>query len=325
MFAVRSIPERHDFRWNRHLALIFSFAVLLTGFVPLASQAGVCADAVADTQTADESLRPLMWVIRDHDSTVYLFGSIHVMCDGINWMTPGIAKRFDSADTLWLEVDDIDDKSHMAEVARRYMYNPQGHMTDGLSADEVHDLDQRLGQYDLNSQGLQGLHKWAVGLVLMQHQLAGMGLDSDNGIDATLLRRARVKDKPVHGFETIEQQMQLMSPRDDAEDLDSLRVTLKEFDETPGMVDELIAGWLSGDEATLDKYLIDKTRDEDPDGYQKYIVTRNVTWVPKIEHILAGKGVVFIAVGTAHLVGPDSVIALLKKDGIKATPVKTDR
>ncbi|MBW8881304.1 MAG: TraB/GumN family protein, partial [Asticcacaulis sp.] len=162
-------------------------------------------------------------------------------------------------------------------------------------------------------------------LVLIQRQMAAMGLESDNGIDVTLLRRAKAAGKPVAGFETMEQQMEMLQPRDDAEDIEALRLTLKEMDETPGMIDDLIAAWLDGDEDVLAHYLVDKVQAEDPKGYERIMVERNRRWVPQIETLLKGKGTVFIAVGTGHLVGPDSVIALLRQDGVKVQAVKTDR
>lgn len=266
---------------------------------------------------------PLMWVIRDDDSTIYLFGSVHAMRDGIAWFTPQIEKRFNSAGSLWLEIADIDDKPRMMAVARKYMVNPNGHMTDGLSADEVRDLDQRLAKYGMSSQMLQGLHKWAVGLLLVQQQLAGMGLESANGIDVTLLAKARAADMSVQGLETMEEQMSMLSPANAAEDTEALRMTLKEMDENPATLDDLIDGWVNGDAAKLEHYFVDKMKAEDPDGYQRLIVARNRNWVPRIEHMLDGKGTVFIAVGTAHLIGPDGVITLLGQDGVKAERVPT--
>jgi uncharacterized protein YbaP (TraB family) len=44
--------------------------------------------------------------------------------------------------------------------------------------------------------------------------------------------------------------------------------------------------------------------------------------VTQIEGILAGKGVSFMAVGAGHLIGPDSVIAMLAARGVKAERVQ---
>ena len=46
------------------------------------------------------------------------------------------------------------------------------------------------------------------------------------------------------------------------------------------------------------------------------------SWVTRIEGILAGSGVSFMAVGAGHLIGPDSVVAMLAAKGIVAERVQ---
>jgi uncharacterized protein YbaP (TraB family) len=49
--------------------------------------------------------------------------------------------------------------------------------------------------------------------------------------------------------------------------------------------------------------------------YQRLLVDRNKTWLPKIEALFARTGRAFVVVGAAHLVGPDGLLALLKAKG----------
>ena len=60
-------------------------------------------------------------------------------------------------------------------------------------------------------------------------------------------------------------------------------------------------------------------RADSPSLYKALFLNRNIAWTKQIEHLLAGKGTAFIAVGTGHLVGSDSVIAMLERDGYKVT------
>ncbi|EGF92488.1 gumN family protein [Asticcacaulis biprosthecium C19] len=295
------------------LALSFSFVA-----PAVSAKSPIPADKVALA-----SPTPLMWVIRDKDSTIYLFGSVHAMRDGVNWLTPAIQERFDQAGEVWLEVADMDDQTRLVAVARAYMVNPANNMTDGLTGDEIADLDRRLPPCGYSRQAMMGMRKWAVGLMLVQCEFATMGLDPDNGIDITLMRRAQAASKPVHGLETMEEQMDVLAPDSEAEELQTLRSILKELDDTPEMVDQLITAWLAGDVKTLERHLVADLEENDPTGYKRMIAGRNHQWVPKIKTILDGEGTVFIAVGAGHLVGPDSVITLLKKQGIKAKKVRT--
>ncbi len=263
-----------------------------------------------------ETAHPALWVVRDADSTVYLFGTIHVMKDDVDWFSPSLHKRFDSAGELWLEVPDLDNTAGVMQAMQKYAVNPKGDMTRGLSDAEVARIDALGAPYGLSAARLQGVRKWAVGLFLVTQKIAAMGYDPKVGVDLTLLQRARASAKPVHGFETLDQQMQILAPADDAEDVASLRQSLKDAETLETDLPPLLKAWEEGDDATMVRELIDHMKAEDPAGYQRLIVARNAAWEPQVENILKGKGTVFVAVGAGHLIGPDSLIAMLKAHGI---------
>jgi uncharacterized protein YbaP (TraB family) len=56
--------------------------------------------------------------------------------------------------------------------------------------------------------------------------------------------------------------------------------------------------------------------------YRRFVVGRNQRWAPQTEPMLASPGVRFGAVGGGHLVGRDSVFALLRKGGWKVERVE---
>ncbi len=260
---------------------------------------------------------PAMWVVRGGQSTVYLFGTIHVMKDDVKWLTPNLRQRFESADALWLEVPDLDNMTAVTQAAQKYSVNPAGDMTRGLTPEEIAQIDTLTAPYGLSAQRMQGVKKWAVGLFITTQQIAALGYNPRIGVDITLLDGARYLDKPVHGFETIDGQMQILAPKTDDEDVAALRAALKDSSQLKDELPPLLEAWESGDEDRMVHDLVDKERQEDPAEYQRMIVGRNQAWVPQVEQIIKGKGTTFIAVGTAHLIGPDSVIAQLRKDGFK--------
>jgi uncharacterized protein YbaP (TraB family) len=67
---------------------------------------------------------------------------------------------------------------------------------------------------------------------------------------------------------------------------------------------------------------VSEMKTEEPDLYAALLTNRNASWVSQIEGILAGKGVSFMAVGAGHLIGPDSVIAMLEARGVTAERVQ---
>lgn len=278
--------------------------------------AAVFSAALGPLAARAEAAKPMMWVVKDADSTVYLFGSIHVMKDDVQWLTPQVRERFDSASDVWFEVADADNQALVLQVAQKYMVDPTGQMTKGLSAAEIARIDTLAAPYGLSAQKMVGMRKWAVGLILMAQKIQALGYNPKLGVDLQLIGLARASGKQVHGFETIDQQMQALAPDNDADELASLREAIDEADNADTELATLLKAWADGDEAGVAHALIDKYKAEDPASYQRLIVARNAAWEPQIEDILKGHGTVFITVGAGHLVGPDSVIAMLRAHGI---------
>ncbi len=295
---------------HRAVGFVLGFAALglvFTSFAPV--------DARAETPT------PLMWVVRDADSTVYLFGSIHLMKPGTEWQTPKIRDAFAGSDALWLELTDMDDQAKMMNLVRQYGFDPSRKVTDGLTPEEIAKIEGILAAKGMSLQQIMPMRKWMLSLVLLQLESARLGYDPLTGVDLTLLKLARERQIPISGFETAEDQMKMLAAGSEEEDLVGLRQMLSEVGQADNTLDRLFNAWKRGDEAGLNAEMNKFDAENDPALYQRLLVDRNAKWVPQIEQILAGKGTVFVAVGGGHLVGKDSIIAMLKARGIMAEKV----
>jgi hypothetical protein len=83
----------------------------------------------------------------------------------------------------------------------------------------------------------------------------------------------------------------------------------------------MLASWSKGDvkgiAATFNHDLADS-----PDLKKTLLEQRNANWAKWIEQRMAQPGTIMVAVGAGHLAGPDSVIALLKRDGYSVERVQ---
>ncbi len=279
--------------------------------------AAILSASLAPLTARAEAAKPLMWVVKDEDSTIYLFGSIHVMKNDVVWLTPDIQSRFDSASDAWFEMADLDNPAAIQPVVQKYMLDPKGGMTKGLTDAEIRKIDALSAPMNLSAQKMLYMRKWAVGLILTMQKIQSLGYDPKVGVDVTLMAAARKAGKTVHGLETVDQEMQAIVPSDDAEELAALRQALAEVSDADKDIAPLLKAWEKGDETGLEHFLLDKYKAEDSASYKRLIVARNAAWEPQVEEMLKGKGTAFITVGAGHLVGPDSLIALLRKHGIK--------
>jgi len=73
-------------------------------------------------------------------------------------------------------------------------------------------------------------------------------------------------------------------------------------------------GGSTGNVAALETVLLQEFR-ESPEVYRRLLVERNQAWAPKIAACAAEPKPCLVVVGGAHLVGPDSVVALLRSAG----------
>ena len=122
--------------------------------------------------------------------------------------------------------------------------------------------------------------------------------------------------KPVRALETAEQQIRFLADMPQSMQLALLRSTLRYTDRAAADLKALIAAWKGGDAATIARLENDLMRREEPQLYQRLLVERNEAWAKRIAAMLQQPGTLFIAVGAAHLAGPDSVQAQLARDGM---------
>lgn len=260
---------------------------------------------------------PALWVVTSGGATIHLFGTVHALKRAADWETPKIAAAFAQSQELWLEIEDPN------PLALKPL------MTE-LGVDRAHPLSTKLTAADVTrldtaakSAGLPGeaalepLRPWAAALTLETLPLIKAGYDPAKGVDQMLKTKAAAMGKPVHGLETAAQQLHFFADLPQATEVELLRSALDEAAEGPAMIGTLLEAWSKGDVAALDKDLNELTERKYRDLYTILIVNRNRAWAERIaERLKSGPGVIFIAVGAGHLVGPDSLQRALKQRGI---------
>ncbi len=81
---------------------------------------------------------------------------------------------------------------------------------------------------------------------------------------------------------------------------------------------EMVNAWKAGDAAGLEK-MLNEMRTDAPAIFKKLVTDRTSSWVPEVNDLLHGSRNAMIIVGAGHLVGPDGLVELLRKQGVKVT------
>ena len=120
------------------------------------------------------------------------------------------------------------------------------------------------------------------------------------------------------GFlETAEDQMNALAGGTLEEQIDGLVFGAQTLDLGPQMLGALVDEWADGDVAGLGAIMADPNSIGGDAAYERLLVERNENWIPQIKAMLDAPGTVVIAVGAAHLAGPDSVVNMLRAEGLE--------
>ncbi|WP_191558728.1 TraB/GumN family protein [Brevundimonas aurantiaca] len=300
------------------LALVFAIAGAPTQVLAQAAPAPAAAAAAAPIQGEG----PALWVIKDADSTLYLFGSVHVLRPTTGWASPRVNAAFDSATDVWFEITNPEDQAAMMPLIQQYGLSPQTPLSSRLTPEELAQLDVAAKTIGASAAQLDPLKPWLAALSLSVAPLVKAGYDPQSGVELALKARAQAAGKRLHGFETLEKQVGMLATLPDDVQLEFLRETLKDFDEAVEMLDSMVEAWAKGDVQALDRIVVEEMKTDAPELYKVLLVDRNTDWANQIQTLLQGSGTAFIAVGAAHLTGDDSVQSILQSRGVAVETVE---
>jgi uncharacterized protein YbaP (TraB family) len=262
---------------------------------------------------------PALWVVRGADTTIYLFGTVHLLPNDTQWHYSALDKALADSRTLYIELTD-DDQATMMALVLRYGLDTAHPLPTLLQHSELLQLNIAANKAGVpgGMQTLKLMRPWLAALTLATAPLLKAGLDPEHGVDKQLKAQMTAAGKQVLGLETAEQQIRFLADMPQSAELAFLRSTIRDADKGSIELAQLIDAWKNGDNATIARIEDEDLRQTEPKLYQRLIVQRNQSWATKIAAMLRQPGTIFIAVGAAHLAGPDSVQAQLHKLGVDA-------
>ncbi|WP_228726909.1 TraB/GumN family protein [Novosphingobium aureum] len=264
--------------------------------------------------------RPALWKVADEDTTIWLFGTIHILPKPVDWYQGPVASALDGAQTLVTEVPMNDDKAAQAAIMSKATREDGKTLRATLSDEGRADYEAALGQFGLPVAMFDGNDAWFAALMLTMLPLQLSGYDLENGIDRQVAAKASARGMANEAFETPEYQISLFDtlPAETQE-----RYLAEVVDALPTMKDDIarmVEAWRTGKAEVLAELL--NQQEDDPRIREVLLTERNRHWAQWLEKRLDEPGSVFVAVGAGHLAGEDSVQALLAAKGITAERVQ---
>jgi uncharacterized protein len=274
-----------------------------------------CSQTAADQGPA----KPALWKIADADTTVYLFGTIHLLPQGYDWETPKITAALKASHGLILEavLDGQSPEQIAGAIQGLAMDSEVPPIADRVMPAQRGALDAAIAKSGMPRLAFDHMESWAVALMLASAQLRDLPASPDYGVEPLLTRRFREANKPVEGFETIGQQFGYFDSLPPEAQAKFLTSVLEDGADPRIEYNAMITAWRAGDLAKIALSFDDEAK-LSPELKDALLTQRNARWTMLLQQRMAKPGTVFVAVGAGHLAGDESVIAMLAAKGLKA-------
>lgn len=286
-----------------------------------AAQALVLAAALALAACSPEpqEANPALWrVDGPAGERAWLFGTIHSLPRPAAWRTPAVDRALGESDRIVVEIAGLDERGAMqhtfAMLATTPGQPPLGQRIDpGLRPALMAALDEG----GMSEDQFAATETWAAALTLSRG--GGGGMKSEYGVDRAVI--AAAAGRPVVELEGTAGQLRLFDRLPETEQRDLLAAIVRDANSLAAETGSLAEAWRTGRIEVIER----ETKRgllADPELRAVLFTGRNRDWSGRIAAMLARGERPFVAVGAAHMAGPEGVPAMLQALGYKVTRVE---
>lgn len=281
---------------------------------------GACASASEEAATP----QPALFVVRDADSTMYLYGTVHVRQAGQAWGGANAQAALAEADEVWTEMEISPEAD--AEVQRmmmQYGIAPADRpLSSWLNEEERARLDALGARLGLPAVALERFRPWLAAVTLSLMPMMQAGFDPNLGVDRAIDAIGDETGKTMRAFETPEEQLRFLAGLSDEAQHEMLLDAIAETEAGPEQLMALSEAWERGDLHLIEQLVVIDMQREYPELYERLFSQRNAAWTETLTQEMAGAGVDFVAVGAGHLVGEDGLVARMRARGFEVERVR---
>lgn len=293
-------------------------------FRRVAAALGLTALLVAaPAATKGPQAQPALWEVSDPDTTVYLFGTIHLLPENFEWRTAKFEKAVAGSQQLIVEtiVDDKDPTKILSAIASLGFASGLPPLAERVPAQKRAALEAAVRKSGLPAAAFDRMKTWTAAFILLGDQFKNMGLKGGEGVEAILRGKFAAAGKPVGELESNVEQLGFFNALPESAQRALLEGALDKPDGMNVQFNGMLKAWARGDVEGIAR-TFDKDLSASPQLRETLIRQRNANWSRWIERRMAQPGAVMIAVGAGHLAGKESVIEMLKRDGYRVRRVQ---
>lgn len=314
----RASPQK---RLMKILSYIPSFRALLAINIGAAlllaacNQGGTVDGKVSDARARNDA--PAIWVVEDFDSTLYLFGTVHLLDTDIDWIRDDMTEAFRSAGTVFFEVDTGTNAQSTAAVMTQSLgFNTGGRrLRDSLDSYQLKLLEAAANNSAIPIETLDSLQPWLASELLVIAAANDAGLSPALSADDALKNRAERQQKNIRYLDDIEAQITRTAAQPTLVQMSMLTDTLEGYNTLGRDIRTIAANWAVGRTEYLTDEVVNRVRDSNREIYDALYKDLNADWAAQFTRFMEGSGTGFAAIGIGHLLGDDSIQSFMEEQG----------
>ena len=275
---------------------------------------------VSTTDGAQAVPAPALWKVTDEDTTIYLFGTVHVLPKDVDWFSGPVADALSSSQMLVTEIP----TGELATPQVQQAFIAKAQLPAGQTLRAMLDDKQRatyeaaLTKYGLPVAAFDRVEPWFAAMTLSALPLLKNGYSMEAGVEHAI--EAKAGSKRREALETVDGQLRLFDEMPVPVQIAYLVSVSEQLEGVVPTMDRMVAAWVRGDADGLAE-LMNKELD-DPALAERLLYARNRDWAKWVDKQLDEPGTVFVAVGAGHLAGANSVQDYLEKAGTAVVRVQ---
>lgn len=267
--------------------------------------------------------RPALWAVSDPDTTIYVFGTIHLLPEKYAWRTERFDQAIAGSQQLVLEtiVDDKDPAKLMAALSSLAFSPGQPPLSQRVPAAKRATLDAAISKSGIPRAALDRMETWAAAFMLLGNQYKDLGLKSGEGVETVLRKRFLSDGKSIGELESNVEQLAFFDRLSEKAQRNLLEGAIEQPRDMSKKFGGMLAAWARGDVPAIARSF-NRDLADSPELKDALIKRRNANWSQWIERRMATPGTLMIAVGAGHLAGNDSLIEMLRREGLKVRRIQ---
>ncbi|MEE9272136.1 MAG: TraB/GumN family protein [Robiginitomaculum sp.] len=263
---------------------------------------------------------PAIWKVTDSNSTLYLFGSVHMFPDNTDWQRRDMQAAFSSVGTVFFETpDDLEADLEMSLLQQKLGQYPSGErLSDHLDSLMLKRMTAAAHNSGIPQTALEAFKPWLVADLLTIAAANQAGLHAENSVDVVMREKAKFAKKHIIALDDNKTYIEAVALQPDWVQIENLAAIITDFDTVGDDMRRVNEQWLVGNVPFIEERMILPYKEKNPEMYETLFKNRNERWGETLDKFMRGDTSAMVVVGIGHLVGPDSLIVQLRERGYTA-------